>query len=98
MAASTDPEGGRVTLDLVSIDDAAARYRATITVGGLFPHSTVTEATIAMADGAVAFGPWSPAEPPPYLVEYARQFLRAAWRARATTPWPQRIHRWRAPR
>lgn len=84
-------QGGTVTLLLRGADDALVRYAAELAT----PDAVHTAlATIATASGEITFGEFT-SPPPPWLLEYARQFLRSAWRARATTPYPQRIHRWR---
>jgi hypothetical protein len=84
--------GGEVTLTREAVDDQAARYAAVLTT----PEGAhAAQVSVALETGELAWGAWSPGEPPAWLLEYARQFLRSAWRARATTPWPERIHRWR---
>jgi hypothetical protein len=84
--------GGTVTLDLDGSDQASVRYRAQLTTPAGQSSGTVS---VALTDGTIVFAGWTGDEPPPWLLDYARQFLRGAWRARATTPWPARIHRWR---
>jgi hypothetical protein len=91
--------GGRAVLELVGADAAGdTRYRAVLYV----PDATFTsEASVAFEGGAVTFAPWSPGEPPAWLVKYATTFLRSAWRERqkdANVAWPERINRWREER
>jgi hypothetical protein len=88
--------GGRVILELDSVSDSA-RYRAL-----LYTPDTLYRgaATVALADGTVELGGWD-ADPPAWLVDLARKFLRTEWRARqpaGAAPWPARISRWRAER
>jgi hypothetical protein len=84
--------GGAVVLELVDESAQLVRYRIELEHAGT-RHATV--AHVALADGAVSFDDFSPPDPPPWLLEYARQFLRSAWRKRAEAPWPRRISRWR---
>ena len=90
--------GGRAVLELLSESADAIRYRAELYV----PDATFrSEASVAVADGAVTFAPWAPAAPPPWLQRYATTFLRSAWRERqkdASVGWPARINRWREER
>ena len=92
--------GGRAVLELIggAAEGAAVRYRAELFV----PDARFTsEASVAAEGGAVTFAPWSPGEPPAWLVKYATTFLRSAWRERqkdAAVAWPERINRWREER
>jgi len=55
-------------------------------------------AAVSRETGEVAFGPWSPAEPPAETTTLARAFLRAAWsstRKKDPEPWPRKLDRWR---
>lgn len=86
-------------LELVGAGDAGiVRYR----VGLYVPEATFTsEASVTAEGGVVTFAPWSPGEPPAWLVKYATTFLRSAWRERqkdASVAWPERINRWREER
>jgi hypothetical protein len=85
--------GGRVVLDLVS---DGPTYRAAL----LTPEARWDGEARVGADGAVAFSDWVPADPPPWLVDLARAFLRGEWRYRhgaaTPSPWPARINRWRS--
>jgi hypothetical protein len=91
--------GGRVVLDLVGdggVGSAEVVYRAAL----YSPDERWDGEARVGADGAVAFVDWAPANPPAWLVDFARAFLRSEWRARHSTvepaPWPARINRWRA--
>ena len=90
--------GGRAVLELRSESESAVRYRAALYV----PDATFeSEASVAVADGAVSFAPWVPSEPPPWLLKYATTFLRSAWREHQKDPtsdWSTRINRWREER
>jgi hypothetical protein len=88
--------GGRAVLELLAESADAVRYRAELFV----PDATFTsEASVAVTDGAVSFAPWTPSEPPAWLLKYATTFLRSAWRERQKDiPWPSRINRWREER
>jgi hypothetical protein len=94
--------GGRAVLELIDGGADAAggnvRYRAELYV----PDATFTSvASVASEGGAVTFAPWSPGEPPAWLVKYATTFLRSVWRERQRDPevaWPGRINRWREER
>jgi hypothetical protein len=87
--------GGRAVLDLVEQDERTVQYRAELYT----PEATFRgAASIALEGGAVTFSPWTPGEPPEWLVKYAHTFLRSAWREHsrdASVPWPDRINRWR---
>ena len=87
--------GGRVWLDDLRHEPGGAILYAAVLY---LPESEhVADVTVA-ADGTVAFGAWSPPDPPAWLLDYARQFLRGEWRARQVPdppPWPERITRWR---
>jgi hypothetical protein len=86
--------GGRVILEL---DDAAGdpvRYRAVLYTPDVVFHGVAT----VTREGVVDLGGWD-ADPPAWLVDLARKFLRTEWRARQVPdpePWPARISRWRA--
>ena len=85
--------GGRVVLDRELGD--GVRYRAAVYT----PDQLYRGAVEVAADGTVSFAPWEAGEPPDWLVEFARAFLRSEWRARQKgpdpAPWPARISRWR---
>jgi hypothetical protein len=88
----TPSSGGRTVLELIDVGEQAVRYRAEL----FTPDGTaVGEATIDLASGGITWAPWSPTDPPTWLVKYAHTFLRSAWRVRADSPWPPRISRWR---
>ena len=94
--------GGRVLLEREpAADDAAAadaRYRVTL----LDPaRAWASVATIARADGRVAFAEWSPGDPPTWLLDAGRAFARTLWERaprRRRASWPRRVLRWRAER
>ncbi len=87
--------GGRAVLELIDEGAEVVRYRAELYVPDASFRSDVT---LTVADGTVTFSPWTPGEPPAWLVKYAHTFLRSAWREHgrdAVVPWPGRINRWR---
>jgi hypothetical protein len=84
----TSPPGGRVLLEREGVSADTVRYRATLFAGAV---ETSAEVNVRLSDGEVVFGAWS-SEPPAWLVDLARMFLRMAWKKQE---WPQRINRWR---
>jgi hypothetical protein len=88
--------GGRVTFDALALEAGGVRYRAELST----PEAEWQGVATVDAAGAVELAAWSPEAPAPpaWLLDYARAFLRAEWRARQATdpaPWPERISRWR---
>ena len=99
MTASTAPTGpgGRVALELVSADTDAVVYAAELHAAATVHRARVT---IAVSDGALTWSTWD-TDPAPWLLEFARAFLRGEWRARNVddpAPWPRKINRWRPER
>lgn len=85
--------GGRVRLDLVQEGGETVTYSLTLGAG----RDWSGRAVVRLADGDVSFEGLS-GDPPAWLVDAARAFLRAAWSSRRTqprAPWPRRILRWR---
>jgi hypothetical protein len=86
-----------VILELEEAGAERVRFRALVyTPDSLYRG----EASVAHPDGQVELGGWD-REPPAWLAEHARRFLRTEWRARQgpdAPPWPARISRWRAER
>lgn len=95
-ARTVPTHGGRVVLALASTSPEAVVYAASLHTESA---SFTGEVRIVLATGEVVFAPWQPAEPPGWLLTFARAFLRSAWLARREAdgePWPHRINRWRA--
>jgi hypothetical protein len=88
--------GGRVVLTRVTVEEERVVYRAELFLPAVV-H--LGEVAVAARDGAVSFGPWSPPDPPAWMIAFAQAFLRSEWRARQAAtdppPWPARISRWR---
>lgn len=87
--------GGRVLLELEDAEGTDVVYRTTLFTPSLEWRAV---ARIAAEGGAVSFAAWEGAsEPPRWLVDAARAFLRSLYNARLTKdePWPRRVLRWR---
>lgn len=86
--------GGRVVLER-SNATTEIEYQAGLYTPDAEWHGVARVPT----DGQIVLESWQPAEPPAWLVELARVFLRSEWRGRQgpePAPWPARINRWRA--
>jgi len=99
MGLETPQAGGRVVLTRDSVDEAAVNY----VVGLHAPaQSWQSKASIRIADGDVTFESFDgEGEPPAWLVDMARAFLRTVWAGRqkeSSPKWPRRLRRWRAPK
>jgi hypothetical protein len=85
--------GGRFSLVLRAEIADGARYDLTLTLPAA---EWSTEASVAIADGAVGCGTWrGEGEPHGWLLQYARSALRSAWQAHREQGWPRRLTRWR---
>ncbi|HVU00230.1 MAG TPA: hypothetical protein VHE30_00710 [Polyangiaceae bacterium] len=85
-------QGGRVTLRLARVTDAAAEYGAELVTKD---RRFEALARVSLPGGAVDFAHDGDAAPS-WLVEVARTTLRAAHRTvTAGGSWPRRLSRWR---
>ncbi|HEX7669083.1 MAG TPA: hypothetical protein VF395_05855 [Polyangiaceae bacterium] len=84
--------GGRATLRLGAVSDAAVEYEGELVTGGaLYPSRVLVTCANGTVDIRVE------GDPPAWLVDIARTTLRTAWRATQTgAEWPRRVNRWRA--
>lgn len=89
--------GVRVQLERAGGASGEIRYEASLF--GPAPALWRGPVVVHLDDGSVALGPFSPGDPPPWVEQIVRAFLRGEWRARRNdpeNPWPDRITRWRA--
>lgn len=85
--------GGRVVLELEAGGAERARYRVT-----LYSPAEAWTGSAEVA-GDLAWGAFSPAPPPEWLLGWARAFLDGIRRAHERgEPWPARLSRWREER
>jgi hypothetical protein len=86
--------GGRVEIDRLEASASTARYRVTLRVGDAAWQA------LASLGAAVDLGPFTPPDPPRWLVDDALGFLRTmiAHHVRDGGDWPRRLHRWRVDR
>ncbi len=99
MALDTPSKGGRVVLTRQAVSETQVSYRVDLhTPDG----SWSGEAEIAAGDGAVSLTTLTgEGEPPDWLLDMARAFLRTVWNGRRKEDppvWPRRLRRWRAPK
>jgi hypothetical protein len=85
--------GGRFSLRLLDQDASGAKFELSMATSAV---SGSALAQVSADEGSVDIGGWDGiAEPPPWLMHYARAALRSAWQVHREQGWPRRLTRWR---
>jgi hypothetical protein len=99
MGLETPRDGGRVVLTRAAVGQAEVTYAVDLHGPGATWAGT---ATIRLEDGQIDVGTLTgEGEPPGWLLDAARAFLRTVWAGRQKEDppvWPRRLRRWRAPK